>query len=637
MKRSKNRKIIPWFATGLVAAMLAALPAVARQAASGPKASILTARVQTGTIENTLAGGGTLEAESPQEVKIPDGVEITEFLVENGDRVEAGQPIAKVDRVTLLASLMKLQESMDSVAEAMRKESESSAATGTLTAQAAGRVKAVWAHRGDDVRQVMTEHGALAVISLDGMMKTEIHTTAGIRPGDKLLIRLSDGSTLTGRVDTELEGKLTILLTDQGTRLGESVTVLTETGEELGEGSLSVNRPWNVVAADGKIVNAFVQEENQIYSGGMLFSIDELGNTAKYQSLAARHREFEDTMQELFAIYDDDCLKAPCTGFVSGIDKSILKKTAASANGVKLMLLADEEPVADPVPSLPVDLPVDLPAGEEPLAHIFIPTWYGLVQIAGQGQITFLGQSLLTGAVEMTTVATDPGLSVKAGDLVLVDDTVSPAMVKVMHLDGIAALLGMMGSFDMSGMLGMGGLTGVTGMPAAEEQQPELEKASILSVTPDDSMTIHISVDELDILAYQEGMQAEVIVDAIPDRTFEAEVTGIDAIGENTGGSSKFQVKLTLTRAPDMLDGMNASVIIHCDSRSALLLPAEAIHDRGSRSFVYTAVDSKTGQPMLEVPVETGISDGKQVEIISGIAEDQPVFYEYYSAPEGLL
>ena len=157
MKRSKIRKIIPWFATGLVAAMLAALPAVARQAASGPKASILTARVQTGTIENTLAGGGTLEAESPQEVKIPDGVEITEFLVENGDRVEAGQPIAKVDRVTLLASLMKLQESMDSVAEAMRKESESSAATGTLTAQAAGRVKAVWAHSGDDVRQVMTE------------------------------------------------------------------------------------------------------------------------------------------------------------------------------------------------------------------------------------------------------------------------------------------------------------------------------------------------------------------------------------------------------------------------------------------------------------------------------------------------
>ena len=170
---------------------------------------------------------------------------------------------------------------------------------------------------------------------------------------------------------------------------------------------------------------------------------------------------------------------------------------------------------------------------------------------------------------------------------------------------------------------------------AAQPEEPlySTEENTILSVTPDNAMTISITVDELDILQYELGMKADVTVDALPDRSFSAEVTEIDAVGSNSGGSSKFQVKLRLDRAPDMLDGMNASVVIHKGSRTALLIPAAAIHDRGSRSYVYTALDNKTGKPTLEVPVETGLSDGESVEILSGLAENQPVFYEYYNPP----
>ena len=89
-------------------------------------------------------------------------------------------------------------------------------------------------------------------------------------------------------------------------------------------------------------------------------------------------------------------------------------------------------------------------------------------------------------------------------------------------------------------------------------------------------------------------------------------------------------MELRLDRAPDMLDGMNASVVVHRGSRSALLIPSAAVHDRGSRSYVYTALDNKTGKPTGEVQVETGISDGENVEILNGLAEGQTVFYEYY-------
>jgi hypothetical protein len=32
----------------------------------------------------------------------------------------------------------------------------------------------------------------------------------------------------------------------------------------------------------------------------------------------------------------------------------------------------------------------------------------------------------------------------------------------------------------------------------------------------------------------------------------------------------------------------------------------------------------------MEIQVETGISDGENVEIVSGLSEGQTVFYEYY-------
>jgi hypothetical protein len=194
-------------------------------------------------------------------------------------------------------------------------------------------------------------------------------------------------------------------------------------------------------------------------------------------------------------------------------------------------------------------------------------------------------------------------------------------------------------NIDLSGLLGGFSFnipSMSAGMSAGQAQTEEddglydLEEKTILSITPDDSMTVRIRVDELDVLQYEPGMAADVTADALPDRSFTAEVTEIGAMGENSGGNSKYTVELRLDRAPDMLDGMNASVVVHRGSREALLVPAAAVYDRGSRSYVCTALDGKTGKPVNEVPVTTGISDGDRVEIVSGLTEGQTVFYEYY-------
>ncbi len=141
-KKSLFRRILPWAGLAALAVLLALLPRLARSAETGEKAAVLTAAATVGDVENTLGGGGTLTAEEPIDVEIPSAVEIQEFLVDNGDHVEAGQPVAKVDRVTLLSTLSDAQESINILTEKMQvalRDTEDS----WLQSPAVARAKAV--------------------------------------------------------------------------------------------------------------------------------------------------------------------------------------------------------------------------------------------------------------------------------------------------------------------------------------------------------------------------------------------------------------------------------------------------------------------------------------------------------------
>lgn len=637
MKKNGIRKIIPWVILGIIAILLGLMPIVARNAAGKAEASVLSVTAETGTIETTLAGGGTLSAEDPIEVSLPETVEVEEFLVENGEHVEEGQPLALVDRVTLLGALTEIQQSLDEVALQMKEQANTATIT-KLTAPVAGRVKAVYAEVGKEAKQTMLEHGALAVISLDGLMAVEIRTNLPVRAGEALTVRLSSGKELPGRVETELEGMLSITLTDDGTGLGDTVTVFRDDGTEVGSGTLSVHNAWNLLATDGTVNYIYVRENQMIWLGGGIVSLQNPGGNTEYRTLAAKHRDYEEMMQELFALYGDNTVKAPSAGFVSGIDKTKIKNTAAGDRKAEIKLLADET-VTGSTTMLVNGVNGNVINGISVAADLDFSDLTGLLALLSSGN---------TSVTLSDECVKDYGVP-SVGDVILITYTedIPTSWTLIQHVDITGLIDGakkaeeaikipQIPSVDISGL--MGGFN--FQMPSVPKEGEEddglynLEETVILSVTPDDAMTVSIDVDELDILVYELGMAADVTVDALPDRSFTAEVTEISGMGENSGGNSKYSVKLRLDRAPDMLDGMNASVVVHRDEKTALLLPAEAIYDRGSRSYVCTALENKTGKPAVELPVTTGVSDGRRVEILSGLSEGQTVFYEYYLPPE---
>lgn len=191
-------------------------------------------------------------------------------------------------------------------------------------------------------------------------------------------------------------------------------------------------------------------------------------------------------------------------------------------------------------------------------------------------------------------------------------------------------LSGLLGGFTMPTMSGMTGMTGSTGTTLYDLNQDVL-----MVVTPQDTMTVTISVDEQDISSIQTGMAAELTVNALPGEEFEGEVTKVSKSGSNNGGSSKFAVEITLPRQSEMLAGMSASAVLPLyEKMDVLTLPAAALNDLGGKTVVYTALDKKTGEPSNPVEVECGISDGETVEILSGLASGDTVYYSYYDSLE---
>ena len=795
-KKKNVRRYILWGVLAVVVAGLAMLPALARQqdAQDGPVASVLEATVKEGSVQATVRGGGTLEAGDGEDIELPPEVKITEFLVKNGQEVKKGDPVAKIDKVSALTAVTEIRTSMAAVEKQMETFSDEKSAS-TVTAPAGGRVKAIYANPGDSVTQVLVEHGALALLSLDGRMSVTLTVSSQLIPGDSIPVTLDSGKTVTGRVESNLNGELTVTIADNGYAVGDTVTL-----EGLGSGSLEIHNPWLATAFNGTVSQVNIRLEQTVSSGGSLFTLKDTDYTAQRELLAETHRDYEELLQKLLTWQDTGVITAPCDGLVSGIDTDSTHLLAAedeeltasllNADGgdFRLVLLSQvtqtctgddkcplkgtdsghqdgcpkackhaaaegvctaSEHFADCIMACTrAENPEDCPAtgahhtdcikacietsqegkcpatkyhydgciekctesavsGECP-AHIHkkgciescisadtpgkctaghhkadciescivsksaddpCPAtkhkdgcYFQNATYTGQVfKVVSVGSGTLVGYWDSTVydvVKTASGWARKDGQPFSTNncvqaDTISAGsgsyqtgdvlLSVTVTKDGESHSLGLvkissgsqMPGFDLSGLMGMmGGFSmggyGGTGS-GSSTQLYSLDGDVLLTVTPLDTMTVTIAVDEKDIAGVKTGMTAQLTMNALPDETFEGQVTRVAQTGSGNGGSSKFDVEITLSRESDMLPGMSATAQLTLyEKMDVLTLPVAALRDEGGKTLVYTGKDKKTGEPANPVEVTTGLSDGENVEILSGIDSGATVYYSYY-------
>ncbi|HPK14556.1 MAG TPA: hypothetical protein PKW41_01050, partial [Clostridia bacterium] len=111
-------------------------------------------------------------------------------------------------------------------------------------------------------------------------------------------------------------------------------------------------------------------------------------------------------------------------------------------------------------------------------------------------------------------------------------------------------------------------------------------------------------------------------LDAFPAKEFKATVTRISNIGQTAKSVAAFAVELTLEADGRLMQGMNGSATILVERLDGvLLLPVAAINEDADGAFVYL------GEDLVKTYVETGLSDGENAVVTSGLSEGDVVKY----------
>jgi multidrug efflux pump subunit AcrA (membrane-fusion protein) len=151
---------------------------------------------------------------------------------------------------------------------------------------------------------------------------------------------------------------------------------------------------------------------------------------------------------------------------------------------------------------------------------------------------------------------------------------------------------------------------------------------TIIELIDPSRMELKTKVDEVDIPSVKLGQKAIIKLDALPDLKLEGTVTAISLLPSEEGGVVLYEVKIgfDVPESSGLRGGMTATADIVTDERSnALLVPNRAIRQDSSGNPV---VKIMVGDQTQERAVVTGISDGLQTEIISGLNEGDRVVIE---------
>jgi len=156
--------------------------------------------------------------------------------------------------------------------------------------------------------------------------------------------------------------------------------------------------------------------------------------------------------------------------------------------------------------------------------------------------------------------------------------------------------------------------------------QPGTEMASIADMS---DLIFKGTVDEIDVGKLSGTMPARIKVGALPTDVVTGRVQRIAPQAQQKEGATLFDVEIELDPGQKITlragYSANADVIIR-EKKDVLVVPERLVtfEDGGKKTFVEVPGDNPKAEPK-KVEVKTGISDGLNVEIVSGLSKGAKV------------
>lgn len=160
-------------------------------------------------------------------------------------------------------------------------------------------------------------------------------------------------------------------------------------------------------------------------------------------------------------------------------------------------------------------------------------------------------------------------------------------------------------------------ISGTIVLKNVEEGETFTSTDSLFSMS--DRLIVKAQVDETDISDIALKQKAEIILDAYAGEKIAASVDKIAFDATTVNNVTTYIVDVLPNKVPDfMRSGMTANVTFYVSSKeNILLIASEAIKTKEGRSMVRVRVDGED----LEREIQVGETNGKQVEVVSGLAE----------------
>ncbi len=152
-----------------------------------------------------------------------------------------------------------------------------------------------------------------------------------------------------------------------------------------------------------------------------------------------------------------------------------------------------------------------------------------------------------------------------------------------------------------------------------------------------DQKIAEISLNEVDAAKVSMGDKVTLTFDAIEDLTLTGEVVEVDLIGAVSQGVVTYTVKIGFDTQDDRIKpGMTVNAAIQTDMRvDVLSVPASAVKTQNGSSYVQVfdpPLENSIGSQGVasdripqSTPVEVGLSDDANIEILSGLTEGQQI------------
>lgn len=156
---------------------------------------------------------------------------------------------------------------------------------------------------------------------------------------------------------------------------------------------------------------------------------------------------------------------------------------------------------------------------------------------------------------------------------------------------------------------------------------------TIASVADMSDLIFRGNIDETDVGRLTPGMPMQITIGAMQDVRFAAALEYISPKATaTTGGANQFEIKAAV-RLPEEVSteairsGYSATAqIVLAEASKVLTIPEAAIEFSGDSTFVYVLDNSSASKPTYERrAVTTGLSDGINIEIRSGLKSDESV------------